>query len=98
MALIEVDTGVFFDTEKTWYGQSVECIELGQAVMLTTPTAIEMEACESGGERMLSGTWRTTTATGTFDMGVARIYLYPATSKAYMTKSEQDTVTVTEVI
>lgn len=97
MALIEVDTGVFFDTEKTWYEQSEDCIELGQAVMLTPPTVIDMEACEGGGERMLSGTWRTTTATGTFDMTVQRAYLYAASNEAFLTKSNQDAVSVETV-
>lgn len=96
--LIEIEEGVFFDTEKRWYEQSPECIQAGQDLMVSTlPETADYEPCEAGSQRLLRGVWQATTSTGTFQMEVVRTYLYPANSNAFLTKLSQDTVTVTEL-
>ena len=97
MALIEVDTDVYFDTTLQWYQQSNDCVALGRALMEETPKSINYEPCIDGQQRMLDGVWETTTATGTFDMSVIRHYEYPAMTKAFEAKAEHDTVTVNQI-
>jgi len=93
--IIEIDTDVFYDSEKTWYQQSPECIEMGQALILTPPFDSETEACLGGASRLLGGVWHTTTATGSFAMRVERTYVYPPENPAFLSKEFQDNVTVT---
>lgn len=99
--LIEVDTGIWYDTDLQpdfWYLQSTECQLLGQETMQNTaPVSLVEEDCLSGEKRMISGVWERTTATGTFRFEVDRFYKYPADSKAFLQKSRQDKVVLTQL-
>lgn len=102
MALIEIDTGVYYDTQYEpdyWYKQSSDCIALGESVMQTeVPTSINNEPCHGGeSERMLTATWQKTTATGTFEMSVQRFYLHGPESKGFLARSRHDAVTLTQI-
>lgn len=94
--LIEVDTGIFFDTELTWNEQSHDCILLGQNLVEETPKTSNIETLDNH-SRLISGVWETTTNTGTFDMSVNREYIYLIDSPAYLAKDVQDIVTVTQI-
>lgn len=101
MALIEVDTEIYYNSELPWYEQSLECIALGRSVIATeTPISETIESETVGGllhERFTSRTYRPTTATGTFDFTLDESYKYPISSAAFLSKSDQDTITVTQI-
>ena len=105
MAIIQIQSNpdIYYDTTLTWWEQSTECIELGQSTMLTPVTSEEKESATVDGklhERFLSRSWNTTTSSGTFDFSVLshiEHYMYPIESPAFLTKSKQDIITVTQL-
>lgn len=101
MALIEVDTGVFYDEQwepDYWYKQSPECQNLGlDTIENHIPESISEEVCLGGEKRLLRGVWVRTTDTGTFRMEVQRHYKYPPDSPAFRQRERHDTVILTIV-
>lgn len=93
--IIEIDTDVFFDTDKSWYAQTADCIARGMAVMQNPPDTAGHQSCAGGYERLVWGVWNVTTATGSFALRVDRSYAYGPESPAFLSKEFQDDVTVT---
>lgn len=97
MALIEILPGIYYDTEKAWYEQEGELIELANNTMQNQqPKSTDFET-ENDHNRLIWGVWESTTETGTFDMRVDMFYEFPISHKAFLSKSQHDTVTITQI-
>lgn len=99
MALIEIEPGVFYDTEKPWWEQDEGLISTAQTVMQGEPKS------ESAGRAFDAETqrwhswkiWEHTTSLGIFDMRVDFYFHEDSDSKAFDLKSIHNLITVTQI-